>query len=100
MPSLEELRKTPMFRSVGPDLWDEDMNNWTWHVIVYCLAVWLVYWLVMSLTAKRAIQHRGGIGYRIITTVYRWGLRQEEELMIEHFPEYKQRVRALIPFVL
>ncbi len=45
------------------------MNDWTWYVIVYGWAVWIVYWLAMAFTARRTVERRGAIRDRLIVSI-------------------------------
>jgi protein-S-isoprenylcysteine O-methyltransferase Ste14 len=73
----------------------------------YALARHPIYTGLIAMALGTAINYGRAIGFALFFSICGavwWKARQEERIMSRHFPdayaEYKQRVRALIPFVL
>ncbi len=73
----------------------------------YALARHPIYTGLIIMAVGTAINYGRAIGFALLFSIcvaVWWKVRQEEQIMSKHFPdayaEYKQRVHALIPFVL
>jgi protein-S-isoprenylcysteine O-methyltransferase Ste14 len=42
------------------------MTRWTWLFIAGCWIAWLVFWVIMAFTARRTVERRGFLGYRLV----------------------------------
>jgi protein-S-isoprenylcysteine O-methyltransferase Ste14 len=73
----------------------------------YALARHPIYTGMLIMALGTAINYGRTIGFGLVVALcaaFWWKARQEERIMSKHFPDayadYKQRVRAIIPFVL
>ena len=45
------------------------MNNWTWHFIVVCWIVFLIYWFITAFNVKQTIEHHGNFRSRFFAAI-------------------------------